>query len=108
MIAFGERAGQPVRRIRVRTDQEKARICGDRVAEFNWFNLKADKVVKSHQRWKLARLVRYIARPPLAHERLDMAEDGTVRYKMKKPCVSAELARERRHSRNPTVGRRAD
>lgn len=85
MIAFGERAGQPVRRIRVRTDQEKARICGDRVAEFNWFNLKADKVVKSHQRWKLARLVRYITRPPLAHERLDRAEDGTVRYKMKKP-----------------------
>ena len=40
---------------------------------------------KSHQRWKLARLVRYITRPPLAHERLDRAEDGTVCYKMKKP-----------------------
>lgn len=85
MIAFGERAGQKVRRIKLRMDESKAKIRGDLVAEINWFNLKADKLVKAHQRWKLARLVRYIARPPLAHERLTLADDGTVRYSMKKP-----------------------
>jgi len=84
-IAFGLRAGQAVRRIRLRMDQTSPQIRGDLVAEMNWFNLKADKIVKAHQRWKLARLVRYIARPPLAHERLTVADDGTVRYSMKKP-----------------------
>jgi hypothetical protein len=85
MIGFGPRAGQPVRRIRLRMDQTIAQIRGGLVAEMNWFNLKADKTVKEHQRWKLARLVRYITRPPLAHERLKLAEDGTVRYSMKRP-----------------------
>ena len=85
MIAFGPRAGQAVRRIRLPMDETTAQIRGDLVAQMNWFNLKADKVVKAHQRWKLARLVRYVTRPPLANERLVLADDGTVRYKMKAP-----------------------
>jgi hypothetical protein len=85
LIAFGERAGQPVRRIRLHIEPGTARIRGELVAEMNWFNLKADKAVKEHQRRKLARLVRYITRPPLANERLSFADDGTVRYRMKRP-----------------------
>jgi hypothetical protein len=85
-IAFGERAGQVVRRIRLNLEQKEPRIRGELVAEMHGFNLKADKVVKAHQRWKLARLVRYVARPPVANDRLLLAEDGeTVRYVMKNP-----------------------
>jgi hypothetical protein len=86
LIAFGARAGKPVRRIRIPTSDGKPRVVGDLVAEMNGFNLKADKVVKAHQRWKLARLVRYVARPPIATERLLLADDGeSVRYVMKNP-----------------------
>lgn len=86
MIAFGERAGKPVRRIRIPLKDGKPRIVGELVAEMNGFNLKADKAVKAHQRWKLARLIRYVARPPIATERLIFAEDGqSVRYVMKNP-----------------------
>ena len=84
-IAFGPRAGQPVRRIRLPMDDTGPMIRGELVATMNWFNLKADKKVKGHQRWKLARLLRYIARPPLANDRLTLADDGTIRYSMKKP-----------------------
>lgn len=86
LIAYGERAGQRVRRIRLNMNETEPRIRGELVAEMHGFNLKADKLVKAHQRWKLARLVRYVARPPVALERLVMADDGkSVRYLMKNP-----------------------
>jgi hypothetical protein len=86
LIAYGPRAGQPVRRLRIPIDPGEPRIRGDLVADLNGFNLKADKVVKAHQRWKLARLVRYVARPPVAIERLSLTENGReVRYTMKNP-----------------------
>lgn len=88
MIAFGERAGKKVRRLTLVTDPEgKVAVSkGHLVAELNGFNLKADKLIKSHQRWKLSRLVRYVARPPLATDRLTKSDDGqTIRYAMKRP-----------------------
>jgi len=87
VIAFGERSGKPVRRIRLAIDNDAtAVIKGKLVAELNGFNLKADQLIKGHQRWKLSRLVRYVARPPLATERLKLSDDGkTVRYTMKRP-----------------------
>jgi hypothetical protein len=84
MIAFGERAGKPVRRIKLQIENGPAKIRGDLVAELAWFNLKADKVIKANQRHKLSRLVRYITRPPLAHERLSLGSDETIRYRMKR------------------------
>jgi hypothetical protein len=85
-VAFGERAGLPVRRIRLSQKDAKPRILGELVAEMNGFNLKADGSVKAHQRWKLARLIRYIARPPVATDRLVLTADGqSVRYLLKNP-----------------------
>jgi hypothetical protein len=87
MIAYGERAGKPVRRIRLKIDPNaEVKSSGQLIAEIHGFNLKADRVVKGHQRWKLARLVRYVARPPLATTRLTLCDDGkSVRYAMKRP-----------------------
>ena len=85
-IAFGERAGKPVRRLRLKLDDAKPTLRDGLVATMHGFNLKADRLLKAHQRWKLARLVRYVSRPPIANERLQLSNDGrTVRYVMKKP-----------------------
>ena len=85
MIAYGERAGKKVRRLYMKIDPTaEVTSSGHLGAELHGFNLKADRVVKSHQRWKLARLVRYVARPPVANDRLTLSEDGgTVTYTMK-------------------------
>jgi hypothetical protein len=86
MIAYGARAGQRVRRLRLNVSGTEPVIRGELVAEMHGFNLKADKLVKAHQRWKLARLVRYVARPPIAVDRLVSSDDGkSVRYLMKNP-----------------------
>jgi len=87
LIAYGERAGKPVRRLRLKIDPEaEVTSLGHFTAELHGFNLKADRVVKGHLRWKLARLVRYVARPPVASDRLSLSEDGeTVTYTMKRP-----------------------
>jgi len=79
-------AGQRVRRIRLNVEVTEPKIRSELLAEVHGFNLKADKLVKAHQRWKLMRLLRYVARPPVALERLFMADDGKpVRYLMKNP-----------------------
>lgn len=86
LILLGERSGEKVRRLRLLCKDEVPKLNGDNVASMHGFNLKADTLVKAHQRWKLARLVRYVARPPVSNERLKISDDGsTVRYVMKRP-----------------------
>lgn len=86
-IAFGERAGQPVRKFKLWTNPELAeKKKDDLTAVLHGFNLKADGVIQAHQRWKLSRLIRYVARPPIAEERLFVDETGqTIKYVMKNP-----------------------
>ena len=40
---------------------------------------------QAHQRKKLERLCRYVARPPLALERLSVTDEGKLRYALKHP-----------------------
>jgi len=42
-------------------------------------------VFAAHQREKLERLTRYVSRPPVALERLDLTAQGQVRYRLKTP-----------------------
>ena len=86
LIFLGERAGQKVRRIHLQCNDTAPTLKGEMLAAMHGFNLKADKLVKSHQRWKLSRLIRYVSRPPVANERLKISDDGeTIRYVMKRP-----------------------
>ena len=39
----------------------------------------------AHQRNKLERLCRYVARPPLALKRLSVTDEGKLRYALKHP-----------------------
>jgi len=49
------------------------------------FSLNAAVSCQAHQRSKLERLCRYVARPPLALERLSVTDEGELRYALKRP-----------------------
>jgi ribosomal protein S27E len=49
------------------------------------FSLNASVACRPRQRRKLERLARYVARPPLALERLSVMDDGRLRYALKHP-----------------------
>src|SRR5690606_8270503 len=55
------------------------------VAESSGFSLHAGIAAKASQRDKLERLARYVARPPVANERLSLTEGGNVRCALKTP-----------------------
>jgi alkylated DNA nucleotide flippase Atl1 len=55
------------------------------VAESSGFSLHAGIAAKASQRDKLEHLARYVARPPLATERLALTEGGLVRLALKTP-----------------------
>lgn len=87
-IAFGKHAGQYVTRIGpgFGYDEEiplaKGRLC----YSINGFSLHCATNIKTNQRDKLERLIRYIARGPIANKRLEITEDGKhVTLKLKTP-----------------------
>ena len=54
------------------------------VAQYEGINVHADTVIDGRDRKRLERLVRYIARPPIAQDRLEVLRDGKIKYSMKK------------------------
>jgi hypothetical protein len=55
------------------------------VAEASGFSLHAGIAAKGSQRDKIERLARYIARPPIATERLSLTDSGHALYALKTP-----------------------
>ena len=55
------------------------------LAEVGGVNVHAKVVIDGRDRRRLERLCRYVARPPLSQERLEMHGDGRVRYRFKAP-----------------------
>ena len=49
------------------------------------FSLHAGVAAKAHERAKLERLCRYIARPAVSNQRLSLTRNGQVRYQLKTP-----------------------
>ncbi|MEZ5659453.1 MAG: transposase [Burkholderiaceae bacterium] len=83
-IAFGPRAGQKVLTIRgapTREWRSGKRLCAD----IDGFSLHAAVRVKAHERGRLEKLCRYITRPALAEERIEMDSQGQVRLRLKTP-----------------------
>jgi hypothetical protein len=62
----------------------RARLC----AEADGYNLHAAVWVRDDRRDRLEHLARYLARPPLANDRLGLLEDGTVALRLKRPRAS--------------------
>lgn len=86
-IALGARAGQRVRRLGTMIEcfHEEAKLSGSRCAALGGFSLHADTACGPYDRCKLERLCRYVARPPVACDRLSRRPDGLLVYKLKTP-----------------------
>ena len=64
---------------------EEPKAGSSRVAEVAGFSLHAGVAAEAHQRDKLERLCRYIARPAVSEKRLSLLDDGRIRYELKTP-----------------------
>ena len=86
-IAFGERAGQRVRRIGsgFGYDGENPTLSGTRCASLGGFSLHANTAVPAHRRDQLERLLRYTARGAVSLERLERDANGDLLYRFTRP-----------------------
>src|SRR2546421_4007296 len=86
-IAFGERAGQQVRRIGsgFGAEGEAPRLTGPRCARVNGFSLHANTAIPAHRRDQLERLIRYTARGAVSLERLQEDTNGDLVYTFTHP-----------------------
>ena len=83
-VATGRRAGQLVMRIGDRIDAEDLpKLMGERCASVGGVSLHANDAVPVRDRRRLERLCRYVARPPLATQRLSRLGDGRLLYRLK-------------------------
>ncbi|MCX4240579.1 transposase, partial [Paraliomyxa miuraensis] len=85
-VALGPRAGRAVERAgdRVAVDDAE-QLTSRRCARVQGFSLHADVSVPARDRKRLERLLRYVARPPVATERLHRRPDGKLLYLFRKP-----------------------
>src|SRR5262245_29042232 len=86
-IAFGERAGQTVRRIGAGFGHasETPTLTGPRCASVRGFSLHANTQVPAHRRDQLERLIRYTARGAVSLERLAQDTNGDLVYSFTHP-----------------------
>jgi hypothetical protein len=86
-IAFGERAGEKVRRIGsgFGYEGERPALKGPRCASVNGFSLHANTEIPAHRRDQLERLIRYTARGAVSLERLAQNANGDLIYTFNRP-----------------------
>ncbi len=86
-IAFGERAGQQVRRLGAGfgREGEAPTLTGPRCASVQGFSLHANTQVPAHRRDQLERLIRYTARGAVSLERLTQDANGDLVYTFTHP-----------------------
>jgi Putative transposase/Transposase zinc-binding domain len=83
-IATGRRAGQRVLRVGDCIDPDDLpALEGERCASMSGVSLHANVDVPARDRRRLERLCRYVARPPVATERLSRLKDGRLLYQLK-------------------------
>jgi hypothetical protein len=86
-IAFGDRAGQQVRRIGsgFGHEGEAPKLTGLRCASVNGFSLHANTAIPAHRRDQLEQLIRYTARGAVSLERLQADANGDLVYTFTHP-----------------------
>ena len=80
-IALGPRRGRKVFTLQTIPASDPEPWAG----KVDGFSLHAGVAAKAHERKKLERIYRYIARPPVAEKRLSLTRNGMVRYELKTP-----------------------
>jgi hypothetical protein len=85
--AFGERAGEKVRRIGsgFGYEGERPELTGPRCASVNGFSLHANTAIPAHRRDQLERLMRYTGRGAVSLERLEQDANGDFMYRFTRP-----------------------
>jgi hypothetical protein len=86
-IAFGQRAGEKVRRIGsgFGSEGERPELKGSRCASVNGFSLHANTQIPAHRRDQLERLIRYTGRGAVSLERLTEDTNGDLVYQFTRP-----------------------
>jgi hypothetical protein len=84
MELLSERAGQPCLRLLTNAKAQPVEADPGPMAVVRGFNLHGKTRVDGRDRNRLEQLCCYIARPPIAQERLHLLEDGRIRYDMKR------------------------
>jgi hypothetical protein len=84
-VGVGERRGARVRRGVGPRSPAAATIVGRRCAVVDGFSLHANVRVAANDRDGLEHLARYLARPPIAADRLSALPDGRVALRLKRP-----------------------
>ena len=85
-IAMGPGAGQRWRRLGDRADPHNAEPDPEaslRIPQHEGMSLHADVAIPARDRRRLERLCRYVARPPLANDRLELRSDGRLALRLK-------------------------
>jgi hypothetical protein len=84
-IAVGPQAGRKVFTLQTLPVSDPEENYTDTVGKVAGFSLHAGVVAKAHERQKLERLCRYIARPAVSEKRLSLTANGNIRYQLKTP-----------------------
>ena len=82
-IAVGPHAGRKVFTLQTLAHCSEPFV--DPVGKVAGFSLHAGVAARAHEREKLERLCRYIARPAVSEKRLSLLSNGQVRYELKTP-----------------------
>jgi len=84
-VAIGPQKGRKVFTLQTLPPQREESPDHVRVAKLSGFSLHAGVAAKAHQRDKVERFCRYIARPAVSEQRLSLTPSGKVRYELKTP-----------------------
>jgi len=84
-IAVGPQQGRKVFTLQTLPDCRPDNPFVDTVGKVAGFSLHAGVATRAHEREKLERLCRYIARPAVSTKRLSLTRHGKVRYELKTP-----------------------
>ncbi|HVX93653.1 MAG TPA: transposase [Polyangia bacterium] len=85
VVATGPRRGRRIVRVRGAPADLDAFVMGRLCAEVEGFNLQAATRIHADDREGLERMARYLARPPIASDRLSWLEDGRLELRLKRP-----------------------
>jgi len=99
-IAFGENAGKFVRKLKSKTTQaiwpseNNIKVSSDACISHGGYSLHCATAIKAHDRERLERLVRYMARPAIADERITIVNENLIRLQLKTPWPNGVTALE--------------
>jgi hypothetical protein len=85
VVATGPRRGRRIVRVRGAPTDLDAFVMGRLCAEVEGFNLQAATRIHAGDREGLERMARYLARPPIATDRLSNLDDGRLKLRLKRP-----------------------